>query len=134
MTDDKKFLKFQVAKVDAELGIIFGWGIICTEKGQPYFDLQDEHIPEGTMLKAVTDFMLNSRKADQMHDENVIGEVVHSMPLTADVAKAFRIQCPKSGWMLVVKPDDASFQKFKDGTYTGFSIGGYEIRSSEVTA
>ena len=134
MADDNKFLKFQVAKADAELGLVFGWGIICTEQGEPYFDLQDEHIPEGAMLKAVTDFMLHSRKADQMHDEQATGEVVFSMPLTADVAKAYGIECSQTGWMLAVKPDDASFEKYVDGTYTGFSIGGMMIRQSEVTA
>ena len=28
----------EVCKVDAELGIVFGWGIISKQDGEPYYD------------------------------------------------------------------------------------------------
>lgn len=114
----------KVLKVQEELGLVLGWGIICTEKGEPYFDLQKDHIPEDSMLKAATDFMLNSRRAKEMHCRADAGEVVFAFPLTSDVKKAFEIECSKTGLMVVLKPDAEMLEKFKSGELTGFSIGG----------
>lgn len=119
-----------VLKVDDELGIVFGWGIVCTEKGEPYFDLQDDHITEAAMLKATSEFMFEVRAAGEMHARDDKGEaihkgvIVHSLPLTEELAKEFGITCEKTGWMIGMKPDKDMLEKFRDGTYTGFSIGG----------
>ena len=114
----------KVLKVQEELGLVLGWGIVCTEKGEPYFDLQNDHIPEDSMLKAATDFMTNSRRAKEMHCRSDAGQVVFAFPLTEDVKKAFEIECPKTGLMVVLKPDAEMLGKFKSGELTGFSIGG----------
>jgi hypothetical protein len=127
------FLKAEVAKIDSELGLVFGWGIICKVDGAPYFDLQGDHIPEDSMLKATTDFMIKSRVQGDMHlrgdDGSAIqdGTVVFSFPLTEQTAKAMGISCDRTGWMIAVKPSPAVLAKFKDGTYTGFSIGGKRL-------
>lgn len=120
----------EVLKIDDELGIVFGWGIVCTEKGEPYFDTQGDHITEDAMMKATSDFMYELRAAGEMHardnDGNAIhkGVIVHSMPLTVELAKVFGIEIEKSGWIIGMKPDKDMLEKFKDGTYKGFSIGG----------
>lgn len=114
----------KVAGVDEGLGLVFGWGIVCKEAGQPYVDTQNDHIPEDAMAKASTDFMKNSRQAGEMHDRMDAGAVVHSFPLTGDIAKAMGVASDKTGWMVAVAPDPAMFAKFKSGEYTGFSIGG----------
>lgn len=124
------FRKAEVAKFDPGLGLVFGWGIICTEKGEDHYDLQGDHIPEPVMVEASTDFMLNARVGKEMHRGEQIGSIVHSFPLTKDIAEAMGIQTEKTGWMVAMKPDAAVLQKFADGTYTGFSIGGdcaYEL-------
>lgn len=120
----------EVLKVDEELGIVFGWGIVCTEKGERYFDLQGDHITEDAMLKATSDFMYELRAAGEMHARDKDGKavhkgvIVHSMPLTAELAKSFGITIEKTGWLIGMKPDKDMLEKFKDGTYKGFSIGG----------
>lgn len=120
----------EVLKVDDELGIVFGWGIVCTEKGEKYFDLQGDHITEDAMLKATSDFMFDLRSAGEMHAKDKNGDavhagvIVHSMPLTKELAKAFGIEVQKTGWLIGMKPDADMLEKFKDGTYKGFSIGG----------
>ena len=114
----------KVLKVDEELGLVFGWAIVCTEMGEPYFDLQKDHIPDGAMLKAATDFMKNSRTAKEMHRGEQCGSVVFAMPLTAEVAKAFDIKTDRTGLMIAMAPDDEMLAKFKNGELTGFSIGG----------
>ena len=68
--------------VDADLGLVFGWGIICTEHGEPYFDTQGDHIPENSMLEAVSDFMKSARVSLDQHQGSQVGQVVHSFPMT----------------------------------------------------
>lgn len=145
ITNEADTVKFettaQVCKVDLGLGLVFGWAIICTKNGEPYFDLQvnedtgepePDHIPEDTMLKSAAEFMIDTRTAGDMHerDENnqpiQRGTVVFAWPLTGDVAKAMGIKCDTTGLMIAMKPNDPDIlQKFRDGIYTGFSIGGF---------
>ena len=124
MGAEGSFVKAEVAKVDEALGLVFGWAIVCTEKGEDHYDLQGDHIPESVMVEATTDFMKNARVAKEMHRGEQIGSIVHSFPLTSDIAKAMGIQTEKTGWMVAMAPEAGVLQKFKDREYTGFSIGG----------
>jgi hypothetical protein len=120
----------QIIKVDNDLGLVLGWAIISTIDGQPYFDKQGDHIPDEAMLEASTDFMLNSRVQGDMHEQEdgvakQGGTVVFCWPMTSEISKAFNVETEQTGLMVAVKPDsDEVLQKFRDGTYTGFSIGG----------
>lgn len=118
----------EVAKVDEGLGLVFGWSIICKKDGEPYFDVQDDHIPEAAMLEAATDFMQKSRIADEMHRPGSDhGTIVFCFPMTEDVAKAMGVVTKQTGLMIAMKPSPAVLAKFKDGTYKAFSIGGERI-------
>jgi hypothetical protein len=112
-----------VVKVDEALGLVFGFAIVCKEAGEPYFDTQSDHIPEDAMLKASTEFMLESRVSGDMH-ARADGQVVFAFPLTEEVAKALDITTKRTGLLIAMKPSPAVFEKFKKGEYTGFSIGG----------
>ena len=126
----------KIAKADESLGLVFGWGIICKVDGEEYFDLQDDSIPEEVMLDAVTDFMKSDRVAMDMHmgtDAILPGRIVHSFPLTEDIAKAYDIVTKQTGWMVAMQPEDADvLNKFASGEYTGFSIGGACIESEVI--
>ena len=124
---DRFTISGEVAKVDESLGLVLGFGIVCAENGEPYYDLQGDHIPEDAMLKASLDFMQHSQVADQMHEGKGHGTIVFAWPLTADVAKAFGIEAAKTGLMIGMRPSAGMLAKFKDGTLTGFSIGGVRI-------
>jgi hypothetical protein len=120
-----------VLKVDESLGLVFGFAIVCKQDGEDYIDLQDDHIPEDVMLKSATEFMSDSRVAADMHqwDENgspiKTGSVVFAFPLTTDIAKSLNIETKQTGLLIAMKPDSAeTLQKFANGTYKGFSIGG----------
>lgn len=116
---------YDVVKVDDALGLVFGWGIVCKVNGEDYYDLHEDHIPEDVMTKGVSEFMMDCRMAGDMHVEMNKGTIVHSFPLTTDIAKAMGIQTEKTGWMIAMAPSDpAILKKFADGTYKGFSIGG----------
>ncbi len=123
----------EVVKVDEVLGLVMGFAIVCEEEGEPYFDVQGDHIPEDSMLKAALDFMENSRTVKEMHVGASKGTVVFAWPMTTDIAKAFGIVTNRTGLMVALRPsDDAMLEKFRDGTYTGFSIGGKRIVDEEV--
>lgn len=133
VTSMTKRLECKVAKVDDSLGLVFGWAIICSEGGQPYVDTQDDWIPDAAMLKASTKFAKGNRQGGDMHHCED-GQIVHTMPLTAEVAKAFEITCDKTGWMIAMAPDSPeTLEKFRSGERTGFSIGGSRIKDTEVT-
>lgn len=125
-------VRADVLKVDDSLGLVMGYAIVCTEDGEDYYDLQGDHIPEDAMLKASLDFMENSRVAKDMHSGDQTGTVVFAWPLTADVAKAFGMEVKKTGLLIAVRPDADTLAKYKDGTFTGFSIGGRRVTDEEV--
>lgn len=123
---------FKVSGVDEGLGLVFGWAIICKQDGKDYVDAHDNHVPEDAMVEATTDFMKNSRVHGDMHERGTTarmpaGAVVHSFPLTTEIAKAMGIETKQTGWMVATAPDPAMLKKFKTGEYTGFSIGGEHI-------
>lgn len=115
----------KLTKVDDSLGLVFGWAIVSKIGGQEYFDTQGHHIPEVVMLKAASEYMQNGAIAKEMHVGDEKGKVVFAFPMTADVAEAMGVRCDQTGLMIAMKPDNkAMLQKFRDGTYSGFSIGG----------
>ncbi len=128
-----------VCKVDEDLGLVMGFAIICKHNGEDYFDRQDDHIPESSMLKAATDFMRNSRVMGEMHKVDTQkkaearGTVVFAFPLTTDIAKSLNIETQTTGLLVGMMPDDDEILgKFKSGEYTGFSIGGRRIIDEDV--
>lgn len=124
---------FKVSGVDQGLGLVFGWGIVCKdETGADYYDVQKNHIPEPAMVEATTEFMKSERVHGDMHKRGTdasmpAGMVVHSFPLTTEIAKAMGIVTKKTGWMVATAPDPEMLAKFASGEFTGFSIGGEHL-------
>lgn len=121
-----------ILKVDAGLGLVFGWSIISKVKGVDYIDVQGHHIDEPAMLESGMEFMQNSRVAKAMHSGEEAGEVVFAFPLTTEIAKAFGITSEQTGLMIGMKPNAAMLQKFVSGEFLGFSIGGQIVESEEI--
>lgn len=117
-------MTFEVLKVAEAESIVYGWAVISSIDGEPYFDTDNEHISGEVIRKASTDFMLGQRIANDSHTPDDIGVVVHSFPLTEDIAKAMGVSSRISGWMVGVKTDAETLAKFKSGEYKGFSIEG----------
>lgn len=127
---DELEINCDFVKVDDSLGLVLGWALICTEDGKPYHDQSEyrDGVADDEMLRTATKFMQNSRLTDEMHDWGKDGLAVFSWPMTAEIAAAYKITTPKTGWMIGIRPSAEVLQKFKDGTYTGFSIGGHGVR------
>lgn len=132
MADETFNIRAEIKKVDETLGLVMGFGIVCTENGEPYFDLQGDHIPEDSMLKAALDFMEHSQVAKEMHTGEQAGSIVFAFPLTTDIAKAFGIETNKTGLLIAVKPDEDMLKRFVDGDLTGFSIGGLRLTDEDA--
>ena len=114
----------KLLKVDESLGLVFGFAAISTIDGEPFFDSQGDYIPDDVLLKASVDFAENSRVAKEMHAGEQKGTVVFTFPLTAEVAKSLGIETKMTGLLIGMRPTPEVFEKFQDGTYSGFSLGG----------
>ena len=118
-----------ILKVDTERRIAWGWASVSTMKGELVTDLQGDTITPQEMEKMADRFMASARTAKAMHQGDQIGEVLHSFPITNEIAKAFGMETDREGWLIGMKiHDDAVWQGFKDGTYKAFSIGGRSKR------
>jgi hypothetical protein len=123
----------EVLKVDEGHGLVLGWAIVCKQGGEDYYDLQNDHIPEDSMLAATVDFMHGARTAKEMHSGDGAGSVLFAFPMTSDIAKAFGVETETTGLMIAMKPDsEETLGKFRDGIFTGFSIGGLRLEDEDV--
>lgn len=128
--------KFQtdatILKVSTEMGLIFGWAMICkvADENGDFYDSDGDHFEEQAMLEAVTEFAKSERVACDMHarDGNSQpvqdGVIIHHFPLTSEIAKALGIVTPYSGLLIAMAPSPELLEKAKNGEFTGFSIGG----------
>lgn len=124
----------EVTEVNESLGIVFGWGMITDVNDQPYYDLDNQHINSDLMVKATSDFMVSDRVSNDSHTTSDIGVVVHSFPLSKEIANSMGIFSNISGWMVGVKPTADILAKFVSGEYTGFSIEGSGTLKDEEEA
>jgi hypothetical protein len=140
MSDPDTDIKTRIAKIDSELGVVFGWAVICKIDGEPYYDLNvdvskgervPEHIPEDAMLKAACSFMAGARPGNVMHRGPDDGTYLFAFPMTTEIAKAMGIDTKVTGLMVAYKPSPDVLAKFKSGELKGFSIEGRRIKFDE---
>lgn len=114
-----------ILKADEETRMVYGWASVATVNGELVVDQQGDTLEPSEMVKMADGFMASVRTAKAMHQGAGIGEVLHSMPLTNDIMKAFGISCDREGWLVgMLIHDDATFAKVKSGELSELSIGG----------
>lgn len=148
-TNPSKIVKVNdVVNVDEEHGIVFGFAIVCKKDGEDYYDLNvdlegvhkgkrvPEHITEDAMFKAAAEAaeLGVQMPGNDMHAGDDTGAYWFMFPLTTEIAKALDIETPRTGLLVGYKPEADILAKFKDGTYTGFSIEGARVEYEEVEA
>lgn len=119
----------EAIKVDAERRLVFGFALVCTEKGEEYTDLQDEFVPEDVMFDAALDFALNCGIAKEMHGkgeagDEPVGTYPFVFPLTKAIADALGIVTERTGLLVGARFDEPTFKRFESGELRAFSIGG----------
>ena len=128
---DDDGLTVEVAKVDEGLGLVFGWAIISEVNGDPYVDTQDDYIPSDVAMTAIAKYMEGDRVAKTMHVGERTGTVTMAYPMESSIMKSLGIQSDRTGVIIAMKPDTtAQLAKFADGTYSGFSIGGFAAKEA----
>lgn len=122
---NKADIEGQVLKTDDEQRMVFGWASVITEKGEPVVDRQGDVIEADTLVTAVNKFMEHVRVGKSMHNGDQIGVVIHSWPMTQEIAKSVGVQTDREGWLVGFKVyDDAVWKRVKSGELKAFSIGG----------
>ena len=119
-----------ILKLDEEHQVVYGWGSVITEKGMPVEDTQGDVIEAHELLNATTKYMQTERLAKHNHAGGKIGEVIHSMPLTFEIAKALGIDTKgREGWIVGMKIHSAPiWERVKKGELKAFSIGARAVR------
>lgn len=119
-----------VFKSNDEARIVYGWGNVVTKSGEPVVDLQGDVILPEELVSATTEFMKSAdRHSLNMHKGSPIGQVVHSFPLTYEIAKSLGIETENEGWLVgVYIADDTTWSQVKKGELSAFSIGGSATR------
>lgn len=120
-------LPFTIIRSDIDQNIVFGWACVVTDCGVPVVvpasDEQGDVLTPAELMECTTAFMQSERIAKIEHDGDQIGEVVHSFPLTVDLAKSLGIDCAKEGWLVGVRVFDASvLKRILVGELKAFSI------------
>lgn len=143
-----------VLSVDSEHGLVFGYAIVSKVKAadgsfEDYYDLNvdaegvhkgqrvPEHITEDAMFKAAVDAAESGMQmpGNDMHAGPDVGSYYFMFPVTEEIAKALNWQVEKTGLVVGYHPaNEDVLAKFKDGTYTGFSIEGARVDYEEVEA
>lgn len=121
---------FDIIDKNEDQHLVWGWASVISKGGKAVVDRQGDVISADTLTKAATEFMLDVRKAKAMHEGDSIGEVVHSLPLTGEIAKALGIETDVEGWIIAMKiHNDEVWQLVKSGQLSAFSIGGMAVSS-----
>ena len=124
----KKEILADIIKVNQEERLAYGWAYVTKADGEVSYDHSKEWMTSDTLTKAATDFMLNSRTAKSMHSGEKVADIVHSLPVTKEVADALGIQTDREGWIIGVRVnDEETWQMVKSGKLSSFSIGGRAV-------
>lgn len=127
--DEGEWVRKQILKFNDEQRIVYGWASVIKENGEVVVDTQGDVIEPEELEKATAEFMLNVRRSQAMHKGGQIGTVVHSFPLTEQIADSLDILSDKEGWIVGVKiDDDHIWEDVKSGKLRAFSIGGKGMR------
>ena len=134
---EKLLKRCELLKVNTKLGLVFGFGMICTKGGEDYYELGDpsEHFPEAGMLEAALGFMKSDRVMLDDHTGEPIGQIVFGFPLTKDIAESMGIKTEKTGFIIGGKPDSPELlKKFQTGERTECSMGAVYIEVEAIEA
>lgn len=128
----KDAVNFSFAKlgdVDDEQRMVWGWASVSAIKSELLLDLQNDMIEPDELVKMATDFMESVRTGKRMHQGEPIATVIHSLPLTKELADSLGITLEQEGWIVGVKVhDDETWGMVKSGELSAFSIGGHAER------
>lgn len=118
-------ISFEFSKSDATGGYVRGWASVVSVSGQPVEDWQGDVIGIDALRKAAHQFITDARVAKAMHHGAPVGEVVESMIIDDEIAKALGIADQRRGWFIGMQIHSSDVRKrIRAGELRAFSIGG----------
>jgi hypothetical protein len=114
-----------IEKTDATGEFASGWASVVSVDGVPVEDWQGHIIEIETIRKSARAFITDARVAKLMHKKQQIGEIVESVIIDDEFAKAHGVTHGKRGWWITMKIMDEDVRKrVRSGELRAFSIGG----------
>ena len=121
----------EISKADDDKRQVFGWASVTAINGVPVSDLQGDEIDLEEIEKAAYGYVQTSRKGGNMHKRTEddqphhVSDLIESLVVTPDKAKALGINGGNEGWWVGFQVhDDETWQQYKNGELAGFSIHG----------
>lgn len=116
---------FDFEKSDKEGRYVRGWASVVSINGEAVTDTQGDLITMAELRKAAHRFVTDARVAKAMHRGDQVGEVVESVIIDDEFAKATGMTTDKRGWWIGMAVNDDNIRKrVKAGELKAFSIGG----------
>jgi hypothetical protein len=104
---------------------IAGWASVIEKDGKPVVDSQGDQIDEADLVEAAHAFMRDARVGKVLHAGPDAIEIVESLVVRPEVAKAMGIASNSTGWWIGAKVhDDAAWVRVKSGELRSLSIAG----------
>lgn len=124
-------LRGEFQKLDEEQQLVFGWASVAENEGGQLVDKQGDVLDLPSLEGAVYDYVLKSRRADEMHRVDDVGMLVESILFTPEKIEKMGLPAgsvPLGWWCGFRVTDSEVWKKIKDGTYSMFSIRGTGVR------
>lgn len=122
-----------IAKINEEKRLVFGWAyVVKRSTGEQVIDHSGEFIGDMADIEdAVYGFVLDSRETDDMHTEDVTGQLAESIVFTKEKMAVLGIPegtVPEGVWV-GFKLTEEAFAKVRSGERAAFSIFGTAERT-----
>ena len=118
-------INFQFSKSDTTGRYVRGWASVVTAGGAVVKDHQGDIIAIDDIRKAAHKFISDARVAKAMHAGQPVGEVVESVIIDDEFAKALGVSDERRGWWIGMQIHDPEIQEgVRKGKLRAFSIGG----------
>ena len=120
--------KFEITKSVEDQRIVYGWLMVSkTADDKDYIDLQGHNIPEDVMESALHEYVIESRRGDDMHSVEGTAKLITAVPFTTELKSALGIPdgtMPAGAFVGYKVDSEEVWQAIKSGERAGFSIGG----------
>lgn len=127
-------MSFKFEKADSRGKYVRGYAYLVKDRnGADVVDYSGQFIDDFEVLREAAHDFMERRIAKSMHgkggvldqDGEPVGDIVESLLVDDDVAKALSITDKRRGWFIGMRVNDPVIQKsIRDGKLREFSIGG----------